>query len=196
MTSTNYITVSELPAQLSQIINRYIEEYDPLIVVVDDFSEQTIDRIISDLEIKIADTPKKLRKRIFQITVELIQNIYRHSNVAPPEIAENYKKFGFYILSKISNFAYKITVGNFVKEQIKQYLETYLNTIKTLNQNELKEYYYQILNNKSFTTQGGGGLGFIEIAKKSNSNFDFKFIKYNLDLYLFIYNVTISIENQ
>ncbi len=64
-----------------------------------------------------------------------------------------------------------------------------------MNMDQLKEYYYDILENKPHSIQGGGGLGFLEIAKKNKLNFDFKFIKYNLESYLFIYSAIISIEN-
>ncbi len=196
MVNISNITVQELPQNIQQAINESINGYELVFSRIDNFDEQVVDQTIDEVEHLIADLPKKLRKRIFKITVELVQNIYRHSHQPPKDFIVNYDKFGFFILTKISNFAYKITMGNFVDLDKKEYLETYLTSIKTLSESELKEFYYQILDNKNFTTKGGGGLGFLEIAKKSNSNFDFKFINYNLGMYLFVYNVILSIENQ
>jgi hypothetical protein len=41
------------------------------------------------------------------------------------------------------------------------------------------------LNNEQFSEKGGGGLGMVEIARKSGNNMEYQFIDYNSD-YLFL----------
>ena len=46
-------------------------------------------------------------------------------------------------------------------------LQERIDYINSLTRDELKQYYKEILNNGEISGKGGGGLGFIDIAKKS-----------------------------
>ncbi len=184
-----------LPDKLQEVIYSELDEciLNDIYLRVDNFTSQTIDEILCDIENILSDVPKKIKKRTFNITVELIQNINLHTTTSAPDNLSKYPNFGFYILCKMSNFATKVTTGNFVDKAVKIDIEHYLKYLQSLSAKEIKELYFKIFKLKH-NYKGGGGLGFIDIAKKTNNNFNFKFINYNLDLYLFIFNATVSIE--
>ena len=66
-----------------------------------------------------------------------------------------------------------------------------LDKIKSLEKEELKDLYKFILNNQEFSKKGGGGLGLIDMAKRTNGRIEYKFTTYdenysffNLDIFV------------
>ncbi len=182
-----------LPHKIQNIIKDEINSCKDYYLRVDNFTPDNISILLDDIENKLSDYPKKVRKKTFNITVELIQNIYLHNPIIPKEIPQEYKKFGFYILCKFPNFVTKVTTGNFVDNLAKQEIEAYLSFIRDLNDKELKDFFFKIFS-QSHNIKGGAGLGFLEISRKCNGNFNFRFINYNLESYLFIFSATVTTE--
>ena len=56
---------------------------------------------------------------------------------------------------------------------------------------EIKEYYVKILNNAQYSEKGGGGLGLIDIKKKTKSNYVYEF--YEINENFSFYNLNINI---
>ncbi len=138
-----------------------------------DFDSKITDGILSLAEINLDDQKNslKIRKRVFFILVEGLQNITRHQDISN---TENEYNEGFLVLQKKEN-AFKITTGNLIKNETIPYLKNILKKINSLSASELKEYYRKILNNHSFSEKGGAGLGLIEIARKSGNKISFDF---------------------
>ena len=57
---------------------------------------------------------------------------------------------------------------------------------------ELKELYKRILNNDEFSSKGGGGLGFIEMARMSGQKLGYDFVKYDESYSFFILEIRIG----
>jgi hypothetical protein len=51
--------------------------------------------------------------------------------------------------------------------------------------------YKFILNHQKLSAKGGGGLGLVDIARKSGNRLEYEFHKYNENYYFF--NLTISV---
>ena len=63
--------------------------------------------------------------------------------------------------------------------------------INSLNRDELKAYYKEILNNGELSEKGGGGLGLIDIAKKSRNKLQYSFREIDEDYSFFTLTVKI-----
>ena len=185
--------IGQLPAKLQQIIHKELSNCNEPYLLIDNFTPESINHLLEDIESELQEFPKKIKKKTFNITVELIQNIYLHNPIIPKEIPQEYDKFGFYILCKFPNFATKILTGNFVDNFAKDEIESYLKYIRGLSEDELKELFFKIFS-QAHNIKGGAGLGFLEISRKCNSNFNFRFINYNLESYLFIFSATVTTE--
>ncbi|MEA3450768.1 MAG: SiaB family protein kinase [Bacteroidota bacterium] len=133
----------------------------------------------------------KIRKRVFFILVEGLQNITRHQDVIK---TDNDYNEGFLVLQKKNN-AFRITTGNLIKNNTIQYLTEILEKVNSLTKNELKEYYRKILNNQAFSEKGGAGLGLIEIARKSGNKILFDFQKVSKDHSYFYMQTAISLSD-
>jgi hypothetical protein len=85
----------------------------------------------------------------------------------------------------MDNEYYKVSTGNFIRNEKVGALKERLEKIKSMDKEELKELYKFILNNQEFSKKGGGGLGLIDMAKRTNGRLEYKFVEYNKDYSFF-----------
>lgn len=124
--------------------------------------------------------------------VESLQNLYHHIEDPPEPIKNEYtSKFAVLVVSKL-NDNYRISTGNFVKASKVQQLKEKIEKINSMSVEELREMYKYLLNHQKLSEKGGGGLGLIDIAKKTGNKFDYMFQSYNKDFYFFCLNIFIN----
>jgi hypothetical protein len=87
-----------------------------------------------------------------------------------------------------------LTTGNFVLEPKVKSLSQKIDKINTLSQEDLKEMYKFILNHQKLSAKGGGGLGMIDVARKSGHKLTYEFLEFNKDYYFYLLNVKITEE--
>jgi hypothetical protein len=121
--------------------------------------------------------PVKNRKKVYFIMVESLQNITRHKESEMPE--------GFFSIHKATD-GFLITSGNIIENESVASLKVKLEKINSMSADELKEYYYEVLNAGGFSEKGGAGLGLIEMVRKSGNKLCYDFTKLN-DKYSFFY---------
>ncbi len=146
---------------------------------------------LDEIEEKIKLIPSKIKKKIYNVLVECMQNLYHHSETLPSK--PGYESTGKYAVCVLSydSIGYSITTGNFINEKQKGFLSKHLSHINTLDREELKELYKDILNNQEFSDKGGGGLGMVDIARKSGSKLNHFFYDYADSFYFFSLNINI-----
>lgn len=147
-----------------------------------EFDDQLTEGLMRTNETSI-DEPKSFKKRLSFLIAECFQNIIRHED--KPEIATRTNaKPKIFLLRNLGNSHY-ISSTNLISNTKKGDLEAKLNMINTLSAEELKEVYVSALTNNQISEKGGGGLGLIEMARKSESPlaFDFDFVNYYLSVF-------------
>ncbi len=124
---------------------------------------------------------RKIKKRVYFIMVEGLQNITRHQDNL---LEKKLKKPGLFVIQRKNN-SYYITTGNLIRVENIEELKGQLNKINSLEAVELKKYYRQILEEGRMSEKGGAGLGLVEIARKSGKKlaFDFKTINENFSYF-------------
>ena len=159
---------------------------------IGDFSAENVTNLLDDAEVKLVefDVPKKIKKRIYNSLVEGFQNLHHHSMTNILNGMVEGQRFGIALLFK-SDENYKFIHGNFVNNGNVQMLKSRLDQINALSKDELKILYKMILNNEEFSTKGGGGLGMIDIARKTGSNLDYDFIEINEKFSFYSFSVLI-----
>lgn len=159
-----------------------------------DITADLITDVLEIFESKIDQTSEnvKLRKKIYNVLVECLQNLYHHSEeIQTEKQKEADGKFAVFVLSKHDD-AYRISTGNFVKNEKIEVLTNKIDKINALSQEEVKSLYKVILNNQDFTDKGGGGLGMIDIVRKTGSKLDYKFYNYANEISFFNLNINIT----
>jgi hypothetical protein len=139
---------------------------------------------IEDQFNKNGESPK-IRKKIYNILVEALQNLFHHVDDVPEEYKEKFeKRFAVFILKKEGD-SYKIIMLNFVRNDKIHFLRDRIDQINLLTKDELKALYKIILNNQEFSIKGGGGLGLIDIARRSGGKLEYYFFELNSEYSFF-----------
>ncbi len=135
----------------------------------------------------------KLRKKVYNVMIEALQNLYHHTDDPPKNVIDKFgKNFATFVLKKESDDNYSFTSGNFINKNRIKFLKDRMDQINYLNSEELKILYKLILNNDEFSDKGGGGLGLVDIAKRTGHEYNYTFNNYTDDFYFFCLTITIS----
>ena len=93
-------------------------------------------------------------------------------------------KCGILVIEKGKDGEYKVITGNFVSAAKTKFLKEKIEKINSLSKDELKDMYKFILNHQKISAKGGGGLGLVDIARKTGKKMEYNFYPYN-DKYVF-----------
>jgi len=147
-----------------------------------------INHVLDTVEDKMVQVNEqaKLRKKVYNVLVESLQNLYHHVDKVPDDYEDQTaEKYGLLIVQKVDS-GYRIITGNFVCVDNIEKLEEKIKRINRSSHEEIKELYKFILNHQRISAKGGGGLGLVDIARKTGNKLDYTFKKYN-DKYSFFY---------
>jgi len=158
-------------------------------------SEDKISDILDEIEDILLKKGEKTKifKRVYYIAVETLQNLYHHSdkpdgNEANGSSIEN--NIAFVLNTKIPD-KYQIITGNFIKKSNIRILKERIDQLNFLSKEEVKVLYKLILNNEEFSEKGGGGLGMIDLVKRTGNNLTYNF--YNFDKEYIFFSLRIAI---
>jgi hypothetical protein len=156
-------------------------------------TSDVISNILADVE-KYFDNNNpeetKARKKIYNVLVESLQNLFHH-NIDLPEEFHVDKKFIVVVITK-NEGEYRIINGNYITASKIKFLSEKIDKINSLTQEELKEMYKFILNHQKLSAKGGGGLGLIDIARKTGKKMEYKFHQVSEEYYFYSLNIFIS----
>jgi hypothetical protein len=156
-----------------------------------------INHILDTVEDKMVGVKEKskLRKKVYNVLVESLQNLFHHVDKVPDDFEDQIsEKFGLLVVKKVDG-GYKIITGNFILNNHIEKLEEKIKRINRSSHEEIKELYKFILNHQRISAKGGGGLGLVDIARKTGNKLEYEFDSYN-DKYSFFYiNILVNEEN-
>lgn len=181
--------------RMSKLFKRYQETSEQTVLLSYkgrlsfDLVQLFIDQIEKSLDRESLSLPSK--RKIFNVIVEVFQNLTHHIDQETNESVEDEYKLASLKVWIEEDTCY-IATGNYVENDKVKTLEKWLTEINTLNSEELRELYKKILNNNTFSNKGGGGLGFLDISRKSGSKMVFNFEKVN-DLFTY-FNFEIKVN--
>lgn len=145
----------------------------------------------ADLEDK--EEPDEVRRKIFHVMVESLQNITKHAG-PDGETGETEKGRGIFVVSKEEN-CYRVITGSITSAENADKLSKMLQKINALDAAGLKEMYkQQIRGGGKLSEKGGAGLGFIDIARKTENPLDFSIQEIGEDGNVF-FIIAIKINN-
>ena len=179
------------------LIKSVLTIYDELLtnginlVYLGEFNHEITKMFTSMAEDEMEKNNEKLtiKRRVYHIMVETLQNMNRHSDELTDE--DNIGK-GLFMIGK-KNESYYIITSNKVSRDKKENLERNIKEINSANLDQLKEMYKTQIKTGKLSEKGGAGLGLIDIARKTGGELDYQFIPYDDDdNYFFILNVEIN----
>ena len=132
----------------------------------------------------------KTNKRVFNVIVELLQNICKHAEDS--SIKEKNVGLGVFILAS-DDVKYYVKTGNFAKtEEIDKVIKR-INEFNNLSSDEIKTRYKELIKASRISDKGGAGLGMIDIIKKTKNKIDCKLEPPNGGYSYFIQQSTVDI---
>ncbi|HOF20363.1 MAG TPA: SiaB family protein kinase [Bacteroidales bacterium] len=155
-----------------------------------------INYVLDTVEEKLAkmDEQPRLRKKVYNVLVESLQNLYHHVDKVPEDFEDQHsEKFGILRIEKIPT-GYKIVTGNFIQTDNAKELKEKIMRINRSTREEIKELYKFILNHQRLSAKGGGGLGLVDIARKTGNKLDYTFRRYNDDYFFFYLDILVAVE--
>jgi len=149
------------------------------------FTTKVTDTILSLTEnnLENENVEKKIRKRVFFIIVEGLQNVTRHQSATESDELAGYP--GLFVVQYRPD-GYYITTGNLIRSSHEDNIKLLIDKINKLDKDQLKQYSLEKLDEGEFSEKGGAGLGLIEIARKSGNKLIYDFDKIN-DQFSFFY---------
>ncbi len=171
------------------LIFRSLEKNNIEYAYIGHFTSGITDSILSlaELNLQLLNENIKIRKRVYFILVEGLQNITRHQVFSPG----NADKSGGLIIQHIEN-QFVITTINHIAISEKGNITSHIDKINNLAEDELKRYYREILEQQKLSKKGGAGLGLIEIARKSNNKLLYDFVDLDDEYSIFFMQTQIS----
>lgn len=159
-----------------------------------ELTAELLNSILSVVEEKLAhfDESASIRKKVFNVLVEVLQNLYHHRGASPIFQSQNGSQTSSVIIMIAKNATgYSIFTGNFIENQNVGKLKNRLEEINSMSKADLKALYKSVLNNGVMSEKGGGGLGMIDIARKAGEKLEYGFIPFDDQNSFFSLNVKV-----
>jgi len=158
-----------------------------------DFKFETIELILEEVKKKLCDLEVKigLRKKIVNILIECMENIYKYTKLNIPEGYSNINFQSIVSLEKTNN-SFIISAGNTILNSDIEKLKGRIEKVNSLDKEGLQHYYEEIISNGEISDKGGAGLGIIDIAMKSGKPIKYKFTNESEKLSFYELRIEIS----
>jgi len=142
---------------------------------------------VLEKEVEEAELSMKVSNNIFVIFIELAQNVMNYSK--SPKVNKILNPKALIYVGKIDE-NYFVCSQNIVSKEDKEKMEPMLQKVQSASSEEIKQLYREVRRSGKATHEKGGGLGFLEIAKKAK-NIEYVFKDLQNDKYSYKICVTL-----
>jgi len=144
---------------------------------------------LTETKLNEEDVEMNIRRRVFSVLVEILENVARYSPGKEPE-----EQYGMPVaMVSIENDDYSITTGNLIRNGDVEELKEKLDIINKNDKVGLKELFRTSISGQTIQSASTGNMGLIDMARKSGSNLEYMFERIN-DLYSY-YTLTVKVED-
>jgi len=177
---------------LSKIFSfhRMMDEKEIMLVYCGEFSQELNKTLLSFTErkFKAENVEDNTRRKIFNVMVEVLQNISKNKVESTEDLSEVDSVF----MIGINNNDYILISSNMIRNDKIPPLKSRIDQVNSLDKEGLKLLYKEVRLNASFSDVAGAGIGIIDIARKSENKLVYNFEALNNQFSLFSFLVRIS----
>ena len=141
-------------------------------------------------KMELIETDGRMRKRVFNVAMECLQNLYHHNAGSVMQVSTDERQ-GVIMIAH-GEKGYSVLTGNFMASDEVQKLKAHLDRVNGCEPDELRDLYKETLNDGRFGKAGGGGLGLIDIARKSGRKLEYGFVPLDEANAFFSLNVNVT----
>lgn len=191
MSSISDYTLPDLAAVIEQLYAQNFDAEHPHKIIFSyqgAFSTKKVDSILELVEEGILESggKRKIMKRICSVLIEVLQNGTVHS------AKDNEGRSHNTLIVNSSKKHFQIIAGNLILNQEAESIRKKIEAMNKLSRSELRKLYIETLCNEEFSTKGGAGLGFLTMAKKSESPIEFSIDSINDSLSYFVLRLSFN----
>lgn len=139
------------------------------------------------------DEGRGMKKRLSYLIAECFQNVIRHGDVDVNEFDNLTSKM--FMMRTIGNEHYLGSVNPIQKDGIEK-VKSILDSLKNMTSEEIRKIYLESLGENSLSEKGGGGLGLIEMARKTKNPVDYLFEQRNEEWYNFFMQMKLKSDEE
>ena len=159
-------------------------------VVTSDFLTAVLD--IMENKMNDLDESPKTKKKVYYVLVECLQNLYHHIEDEEGVISNSKVSKAALVMIVKDEDGFLIQTGNYIDKKNVEKLDQRLKKINSLDKEDLRDYYREVLGNGSVSNKGTAGLGMIDIARKSGNKLEYEFLDIDEEFSFFSLNVKIN----
>ena len=156
---------------------RKMENNDIMLSFKGDVTSEMLTSMLQIMETKLDNIGEqtKMKRKVYNVLVECLQNLYHHRDEMKRTGIDE-ESAAIFMIGK-NDDGYNIVTGNYILTDRVSKLKSRIDHVNTLDKAELKSFYQEVLNNDERSEKGGGGLGIIDIARKSGQKLDYDFLE-------------------
>jgi hypothetical protein len=172
-------------------MHELMQEHKLILAYEGDFSQPIVRNVLQMAEknLEISGIHVQLRKKVFNIMVECLQNILKHADDEPA--ADDITNSSIFMIGRV-NDTYSILSGNPVHVMKVQEIKNRIDSINEMNTLQQREEYLKIIATGNMTAQGGAGLGFLDMTRKSGQPLEYNFNQLDEHTYFFTLKCSVS----
>ncbi|MFH1321462.1 MAG: SiaB family protein kinase [Bacteroidota bacterium] len=157
------------------------------------FSIEIVNALLSNAkrQMKNLDIDFTVRKKIYNVMVECLENINRYAGENLFEEKDQLSSHIPLFLMGKSEGCFYVTVGNLIYNKDVDLLKQKLDDINKLDRKGLKEKYRDTILKAKVTEKTGPGLGIIDMALKSDNKLDYYFKTVKDDISFFVLEIKV-----
>ncbi len=154
---------------------RDMNSHDLQMIFEGDFNQEVTKYVLSITEksFEANGIDAVVRKKVFNVMIEGLQNICKHQYAAQEPDTESFIPATFMI--GVSDGDYFIITGNIISNDVIPALTEKIDHINALDKDGLKVLYKEARLKSKISEVGGAGLGLIDMARKSGNKFAYRF---------------------
>ncbi|MBK6264250.1 hypothetical protein JKA74_04315 [Marivirga sp. S37H4] len=144
---------------------------------------------LAESKLAMVEYNSRLKKKVFHILVEVLQNIYHNYNdmlKAP----DNYQEVFLMIVRE--DKSYNIVAGNYMQQAHIQKLKQRIDQVNAMDPESLRAKYRIKLDEGEFTEIGRAGLGIMDMVRKSGQPLEYDFLSVDKEYSFFSLKINIQ----
>lgn len=167
-----------------------MKENDIILLYASDFSQELTKTLLAFTEKKLSfeDLEDTVRRKIFNIMVEMLQNISK--NALDKENPESPHLPIFMIAESDADY-YLISSNKILSADIEK-IKSKIDQVNKLDSAGLKQLYKEARLSSTFSEVGGAGIGIIDMARKSGNKLNYVFDTIDSENTMFTLSITVS----
>ena len=128
-----------------------------------------------------------VKKKVYKIIVECLENICRHTEITD----QRPFRPSLFVLGKHDNH-YHIISGNYIIKTQADSIKAILDQLSGLDADGVKQKYREVLAEGKLTQKGGAGLGMLDIVQKSGNKIEYDFLPADEGTFFFMIKAQVA----